>query len=35
MLGENTAEILAELGYNSQEIQELLRKGVGKQYEGK
>ncbi len=32
-LGENTAEILKELGYSEEEIQALIRKGVALQYE--
>jgi crotonobetainyl-CoA:carnitine CoA-transferase CaiB-like acyl-CoA transferase len=35
MLGENTKEILGELGYSEEAIQELIRKGVAKQYETK
>ena len=33
MLGENTKEIMKELGYSEEAIQELIRKGVAKQYE--
>jgi crotonobetainyl-CoA:carnitine CoA-transferase CaiB-like acyl-CoA transferase len=35
MLGENTKEILRELGYGDEEIQELIRKGIALQYEPK
>ena len=35
MLGENTKEVLGELGYSGPEIQELIRKGVAVQYEPK
>ena len=35
MLGENTKEILRELGYSDEEVQELIRKGVALQYEPK
>jgi len=35
MLGENTKEILRELGYGDMEIQEFIRKGVALQYEPK
>jgi crotonobetainyl-CoA:carnitine CoA-transferase CaiB-like acyl-CoA transferase len=33
MLGENTKEVLKELGYSDQEIQDLIKKGVALQYE--
>ncbi|MDH4267803.1 MAG: CoA transferase, partial [Deltaproteobacteria bacterium] len=33
MLGENTEEVLKELGYSDQEIQDLIKKGVALQYE--
>ncbi len=33
MLGEHTKEVLKELGYSDQEIQDLIKKGVALQYE--
>jgi crotonobetainyl-CoA:carnitine CoA-transferase CaiB-like acyl-CoA transferase len=32
-LGEHTSQVLAELGYSKQEIQELIEKGIAVQYE--
>jgi len=32
-LGEHTSQVLAELGYGKQEIQQLIEKGIAIQYE--